>query len=725
MQPELWGGVECTVNRVGDTYRDQLALTGHDQRIDDLDRIRDLGIRTIRYPLLWERVCRARGEYDWRWTDERLARLQALGIEVIAGLVHHGSGPSWTSLVDDSFVDGLADYAARVAERYPWIRRFTIVNEPLTTARFSGLYGLWYPHARNDRAFVKALLVQCEATRAAMAAIRAHRPDAELIQTEDISRTTADSRAAGQAAFYQKRRWLSLDLLTGRVTIDHSLWPYLTASGADERLLESFVSRPCPPAIIGLNYYVTSDRHLIDRVEDFTPEHRHFAAGAWFVDVEAVRTPAGIAGHAAHLSAAWARYQTPMAITEVQLDASGNDQARWLLQAWDAAQAVAAAGIPVAAVTAWALFGSVDWNSLLTRSTGYYERGAFDIRGGIVRPRAITRVIHDLAVRGVCNDVVAEGTGWWQRQGPPRPTRNKTRVRLAICGAGTLAQAIARACERRRVEYLLLPRNRVDAAEPAAVARVLDDMRPWAVINATGYVRVDEAETDSDRCWRDNAIAAAVLADETARRGIQLATFSSDLVFDGKRSTPYLEDHPVSPLSVYGGSKVAAERSVLGRLPDALVIRTAAFFGPDDTANYLVAAMRHVQQGLPWRAARDLVISPTYVPDLADATLELLFDRAAGLWHLTSGDSLSWAEFARRALRRFRLDESLVHDCAAEDLGLVAPRPAFSALGSARGALMPDLDSALDRFAEAAAVQPRVTIARSQTATASEPNRES
>ena len=156
---EIWGGVECTCRRVGDNYSDQLTRNGHRDRLSDLDRFADLGLRTLRYPVLWEHVApESLDRPNWRWPDERLARLQALGIELIAGLVHHGSGPRYTALHQPSFAPGLARYARMVAERYPWLRYYTPVNEPLTTTRFSGLYGLWYPHGRDDRTFVRILL---------------------------------------------------------------------------------------------------------------------------------------------------------------------------------------------------------------------------------------------------------------------------------------------------------------------------------------------------------------------------------------------------------------------------------------------------------------------------------------------------------------------------------------------------------------------------------------
>src|SRR3982751_1630642 len=96
---QLWAGFECTLNRVGDVQHDQLALTGHYHRLDDLDRLAALGIRTVRYPFRWERIeARRTSGAPFAGHDAAMARLQSLGIEPIVGLVHHGSGPFGTSL---------------------------------------------------------------------------------------------------------------------------------------------------------------------------------------------------------------------------------------------------------------------------------------------------------------------------------------------------------------------------------------------------------------------------------------------------------------------------------------------------------------------------------------------------------------------------------------------------------------------------------------------------
>src|SRR5688572_32921364 len=108
---ELWGGHEQTVNRVGERLQDQTILSGHHDRIDDLERFAALGLKALRYPVLWERVAPVAPESrDWSWTDSRLSRIRELGMRPIAGLLHHGSGPAYTSLVDDGFVPLFADY---------------------------------------------------------------------------------------------------------------------------------------------------------------------------------------------------------------------------------------------------------------------------------------------------------------------------------------------------------------------------------------------------------------------------------------------------------------------------------------------------------------------------------------------------------------------------------------------------------------------------------------
>src|SRR4051812_30438930 len=110
---EIWGGVECTRNRVADHYLDQLKRSGHEKRLDDLDRIASLGFKRLRYPFLWERIQpRLDGELHWGWAEERVKRLKELELEPIAGFLHHGSGPLFTNLLDPQFPEMFARIAS-------------------------------------------------------------------------------------------------------------------------------------------------------------------------------------------------------------------------------------------------------------------------------------------------------------------------------------------------------------------------------------------------------------------------------------------------------------------------------------------------------------------------------------------------------------------------------------------------------------------------------------
>jgi dTDP-4-dehydrorhamnose reductase len=239
----------------------------------------------------------------------------------------------------------------------------------------------------------------------------------------------------------------------------------------------------------------------------------------------------------------------------------------------------------------------------------------------------------------------------------------------------------------------------MDIADPESVEKILEGAGAWALVNAAGYVRVDDAEREPDACFRENTHGAATLATVCARHGVRLATFSSDLVFGGRAGNePYVESDEVSPLNVYGRSKAEAERLVLEALPTALVIRTSAFFGPWDEYNFIHAALGALARGEEFVAADDAHVTPTYVPELANACLDLLIDGEGGVWHLANTGAITWADFARRAARLAGLDERLVRGRPTRELNLAAQRPTYSALGSERGALLGPLDEALECF---------------------------
>jgi dTDP-4-dehydrorhamnose reductase len=421
MKPlELWAGVECTVNRVGDEYFCQMQRSGHAERLDDLERIAELGVRKLRYPVLWERIAPdGLASADWRWPDERLGRLSELGIVPIAGLIHHGSGPRHTSLMSPCFAEKLAEFAGAVAQRYPWLEYYTPVNEPLTTARFSGLYGHWYPHGRDPALFKQALFNQCRAVVLSMRAIRRVNPQAKLVQTDDLGKYYSTPLLEYQARFNNEQRWLSWDLLCGRVDRGHAMWSWLRdVCGASEAELMWFVDNACAPDVMGPNYYITSERFIDERLENYPARYHGDNGRHRYADIETARCLAHpTAGLRGLLLEAWERYHRPIAVTEVQLDSEPDDQLRWWVEVWRAAQGARAQGADVRAVTAWALFGSFDWNCLVTECRGYYEPGAFDVRGGTPRPTPLADLLKQLARGNVPAHPVFDTPGWWLRDG--------------------------------------------------------------------------------------------------------------------------------------------------------------------------------------------------------------------------------------------------------------------------------------------------------------------
>jgi dTDP-4-dehydrorhamnose reductase len=407
---------------------------------------------------------------------------------------------------------------------------------------------------------------------------------------------------------------------------------------------------------------------------------------------------------------------------------------RWLLEIWTAAVHAQQQGIDIRAVTVWALLGSYDWNCLLSECRGYYEPGPFDVRSGVPRPTAVAALMRELAGGIRPSHPVLKGQGWWRRSErltfPPVATRvavaslqtehpawgGGTVPPILITGAtGTLGSAFARMCQRRNLAFVLLTRGEMDIAVRTSVEQALARHRPWAIINASGYVNVDNAETDVDRCFRENTLGPSILVEVCARDGARLLTFSSDLVFDGQQQRPYLESDRVSPLNAYGRSKAQAEQEVLAAQCGALVVRTSAFFGPWDPYNFITVGLKALAEGRPFAAANDIVVSPTYVPDLVHACLDLLIDGAEGIWHLTNGQSVAWSELLMKAAGKAGIDTGTLDPRPSGQLGYLAPRPLYSALASERASFLPTLDDALDRYLDSRQreIQEAVEAARS------------
>lgn len=717
----IWAGVECTVNRVNDAYFNQCEKNGHLQRTEDIARFAELGIERIRYPFLWEMVASTSiDQLDWSWTDIRALELKRHGLSPIAGLLHHGSGPRSTDLTDPEFPRKFANYARLFAERYPWITDYTPINEPLTTARFSGLYGVWFPHRKSDRDFFQCLINQIKATILGMMEIRKINPSANLVQTEDFGRAQSTPLLQYQADFENHRRWLSFDLLCGRLIPGHPLYSKLRMNGLFDNDLKWIADHPCPPDILGINHYLLSNRFLDDRLE-FYPEPFHGGNGLHrYADVGVVDTTAGdLPTPESLFQEIWSRYHIPLAVTEVHLLGPRESQMRWLYEIYQTAGKLKQEGVDFRAVTAWSLLGSYDWNTLCTKNSNFYESGVYDIRAPQPRPTALANMIRTWAQGENYQHPVLEVEGWWKDRegvpfGPPaqiqRKTFSKTTCRpLLVTGSsGTLGRAFIRFCERRKIPYRALSRNDMDICNLSSVQKIIGEINPWAVVNTAGYVRVDQAENDQQKCFQENVDGPKNLATVCASQKINFLHFSSDMVFDGSQPNPYVESHPVSPLNIYGISKAKSEKLVMEAHPDSLIVRTSSFFGPWDEHNFIFAVLRSLETGDSFYVASDVTISPTYVPDLVDICLDLLIDNEKGLLHLTNTGYLTWAELAKLASDiaiknnyiaspKAGISSHIVPQTATE-MKLSAKRPAFSALRSERLQILPSFEDALHRY---------------------------
>ena len=710
----IWGGAEYSVVRVQDRIYDQLAQSGHEQRLNDLDLFSELKIKTIRYPLLWEKYALDQKSF-FNLHDERLERLQELGIQPIAGLLHHGSGPFFTDLYDHDFPKYLADYACKIAERYPWINLYTPVNEPLTTARFSGLYGIWFPHLKDDYSFCRILLNELKGIILSMQAVQSINPNAKLIQTEDICKVYSTKPLKYQADFENLRRWLTYDILLGKLNSKHPLWPYFIQSGIKKQELDFFIKNKHIPTICGFNYYVTSERFLDHRRSKY-PSYFHGGNGKQkYADVEAVRANMPYPLNLAELlTDAWTRYQLPMALTEVHMACTREEQLRWFHEIYQTAARLKQQGIDFRALTAWSFLGSFDWNSLLCVQNNHYESGVYDIRSGTPRPTALAGMIKSINSGGHYSHDLLKLPGWWRRSNryifksdkEPGYAQYETVKNidsvppLLIIGAkGSLGSAFARICDSRGITYYSSERDQLDIASDESIGKILELKKPWAVINAAGFSKIDDAERSPLLCFRENTTGPVKLADICKSMGIKFVTFSTDQVFNGAKRKPYLVADQTEPLNLYGLSKKMAEEQISIVNPDSLIIRSSIFFNPwhhhDNLKKILYSGMnsdRHFY--LP----SDIIMSPAYIPDIVNTALDLLIDGESGIWHLSNQQEITYYEFVRLALEMAGLNESIISAVPSSKLDYHAIRPHYSVLESSAGITLSLLNNALHEY---------------------------
>jgi beta-glucosidase/6-phospho-beta-glucosidase/beta-galactosidase len=334
---------------------DEHVLTGHDRRwAADLAAAADLGATAIRYGVSWPRVHLAPGRFDWAALD---AVLHAAAVEhrltVVADLVHYGC-PPWLpgSFADPGFPAALADFTAAFAARYRGlVDHLTPLNEPLTTASFCGLRGIWPPYRTGWAGWTAVTLAIAEAVGAAIAAARAANPGAVIVHVEAASPAEADpvgdQQLRAEAARLNALADLPTDLLLGHVTTDHPLHGWLLGHGADPHRLDALARRHARVDLLGVNYYPQlSPRRIV----------RHQGRPVQLT------VDRGVTGLVASLTRLQHRYQLPLLVTETSTEGSDETRRAWLAQAAAATRRLATDGVDVRGLTWWPLFDFVDWS---------------------------------------------------------------------------------------------------------------------------------------------------------------------------------------------------------------------------------------------------------------------------------------------------------------------------------------------------------------------------
>ena len=356
-------GIECSNPRIdnGRIRRDQLAECGHyDRWREDFDLVRGLGLKVLRYGLPNHLTHLGPGRYDWSFADQVMPAMRERGIRPILDLLHFGL-PDWLGDFQNPELPGhFAAYAGAVAERYPWVRHWTPVNEIYVTARTSGKDGLWNEQLRTDRGFVNATKHLVAASIMATQAIVRHRPDAVIVQSESAE-YTHEARAVQSTAvrMTNKQRFLALDLLYGNAP-DAEIMLYLLDNGMTRAEYDWFMQGEPPGHQIMGNDYYGRNEHII------TPDGQTLMAE-------------DVMGWYAITHEYYQRYKRPVMHTETNVEDPAQAPA-WLWKQWMNILRMRHDGVPVLGFTWYSLTDQMDWDTQMARKDDKVFRcGLYDL----------------------------------------------------------------------------------------------------------------------------------------------------------------------------------------------------------------------------------------------------------------------------------------------------------------------------------------------------------
>lgn len=263
-------------------------------------------------------------------------------------------------------------------------------------------------------------------------------------------------------------------------------------------------------------------------------------------------------------------------------------------------------------------------------------------------------------------------------------------MRMLITGAkGQLGSEIVRQAKGMGYDLYSVDLPEIDISQPEQVDRLIQDYRPYLVLNAAAYTQVDLAESQQKQAWAANSDAALNLALACSSLDIPLVHISTDFVFDGTKSTPYTETDPVAPLSVYGASKAAGEEHIRGNLDHHVIVRTSWLYGVSGN-NFVKTILRLASERDTLNVVSDQFGCPTAASDLADALLTIsraIFsspDIQWGTYHYCGQGIISWHQFAQTiidlAAPYRKLKTTRIHPIPTSGYPTAAVRPSYSAM---------------------------------------------
>ncbi len=384
---------------------DEYELTGHYERWHaDIGLMRDIGVTVARYGIPWHRIQPRRGAWEWGFVDRAVDRLLELGIEPIIDLVHYGL-PPWIedAYLNPHFASLMADYSARVAERLRGrVFAYTPLNEPRITAWYCGRLGWWPPHRRGWRGFVAVMLGAARGIVESVRALRAVDPEILIahVDATDLYVAHLDEFTAA-AQERQDMVFLALDLVSGRLKPEHSLWRWLLRHGATEEDLRWFLDRAIELPLVGINLYPMFTQKVARRTPGGRIRWAMTYAGGDIVETLGAMY--------------WKRYQAPVFISETASVGSVARRAAWLTDSVAAVRRLREAGIPLVGYTWWPLFALVTWAYRQgTHPPEYYlkQMGLWDLDDKLERIRTpLVDQFHTLATGGVSSSGPLNGGG--------------------------------------------------------------------------------------------------------------------------------------------------------------------------------------------------------------------------------------------------------------------------------------------------------------------------